>query len=594
MRPLARVLLTAALLAIPSASAGAAVYCVPASFSCGGTGKPDLASAVTAASLVAGVDDILLAPGTFPASGVTANLSNPVHIKGSGRAETVIEGATSGTGLQLYGPDQRISDLTVHEPDHGHNTALRLDGGGVGTDIRVDQRENTDSSVTAISLVHGSGLVDSEALARTATVPVAYGVYVDNSDGSDSLITGLVASGGYAVDVTNGSGSATVRFAQLTGHVYGLLAAADSVLLEDSTVTGAPVVSYLSGGADDITTTVRHVTINGSYAGIESYTGGRTAHLLVSNTAIVGGNTDPETPDLDVRASAGATGILDADYSFFRADHALTAGFGGTETLTPGTHNVNGADAKLVALAAGDLRPRWDSPLVDKGDPVPGGGEPMADLAGGDRTVNGVTDIGAYEYGRHTPTLTVSAAPGSVLTGEGVTFSATVVDADPGELPVVTWAFDDGTTATGAMVSHAFTTAGTHTAVATATDSTGLSATAVAPVTVTAPFVPKAMAPQFGFKKLTAKGGAVRIRLSCPVAAANCKGIVRLLLAGKKTELGRARYSFVNGTSATVKVRLTKAARKRLRKARRGLRVKVVAKPAGAAANSKTVRLTGR
>jgi hypothetical protein len=102
------------------------------------------------------------------------------------------------------------------------------------------------------------------------------------------------------------------------------------------------------------------------------------------------------------------------------------------------------------------------------------------------------------------------------------------------------------------------------------------------------------MAPQFGFKKLTAKGGAVRIRLSCPVAAANCKGIVRLLLAGKKTELGRARYSFVNGTGATVKVRLTKAARKRLRKARRGLRVKVVAKPAGAAANSKTVRLTGR
>jgi hypothetical protein len=186
-----------------------------------------------------------------------------------------------------------------------------------------------------------------------------------------------------------------------------------------------------------------------------------------------------------------------------------------------------------------------------------------------------------------------------------VTFGATVADADPGELPSVTWAFDDGSApVSGLVVTHAFATPGPHTATVTATDPSGLTATGQASVTITAPFLPRAaLAPTFGFKKLRARKGIVRVRLSCPVAAADCAGRIELRLArkpkakglaAKTVVLGRARYAIANGTTKTIRVRLTKSARNRLRRARHGLNVKVVARPAAGAARSKTVRLTGR
>jgi hypothetical protein len=82
--------------------------------------------------------------------------------------------------------------------------------------------------------------------------------------------------------------------------------------------------------------------------------------------------------------------------------------------------------------------------------------------------------------------------------------------------------------------------------------------------------------------------------LSCPVIALDCAGTVNLRLGAKKVTLGKARYRIARGTKKTIRIKLTKSARKRLRKARHGLRVKVTAKPTGAAAKSKTVRLTGR
>src|SRR5262249_34950221 len=49
------------------------------------------------------------------------------------------------------------------------------------------------------------------------------------------------------------------------------------------------------------------------------------------------------------------------------------------------------------------------------------------------------------------------------------------------------WTFDDGFSATGEAVSHAFTTAGQHTGTVTVTDPTGLKATSTATVTVISP-----------------------------------------------------------------------------------------------------------
>ncbi len=467
--------------------------------------------------------------------------------------------------------------------------------------MRADQRDNSDGSASAVSLFGGASFLDGEALARTGTLPVTYGIYVNNDAAEPSLISGALVTGGYAIS-TAGAGSATVRFARVTGKIRGIDIGTADTLVEDSVVSGAPVLAYLASGGD-ILATVRHVTLNGTYAGVESDVSGKTAHMVVSNTAVVGGNPDPETADVYLRALSGATGIVEVDYSFFRSDHVTIAGAGST-TYTEGTHTINGADAKVVDIVHGDLRPRFDSPLVDAGDPVPAGGEPMADIAGEFRAVNGRTDIGAHEYGRHTPTVSATASKASAIIGDPITFNAAAGDADPAEFPDVTWAFDDGTTVSGILAFHAFATAGTHIATVTATDPAGLSATAVVAVTIVPGIVPaKAMAPAFGFKKLKARGGVVGVPLSCPVVAADCAGTIELRLAPKpkakgvatKTVvLGRKRYAIARGTHKTIRVKLTKSARRRLGRARHGLLVRVVAKPKGAAAKSKTVRLTGR
>jgi PKD repeat protein len=195
-------------------------------------------------------------------------------------------------------------------------------------------------------------------------------------------------------------------------------------------------------------------------------------------------------------------------------------------------------------------------------------------------------------------------SPGSAFVGDPVTFKAATGDADPNEFPEVTWSFDDGATASGIIVSHAFTTPGTHIVRATATDPTGLTATAPASLTIAAPVVPRpAMAPAFGFRKLKARRGIVRVLLTCPVIATDCSGTIELRLApkpkakgvaSKTVVLGRKHYALANGTHKTIRVKLTKSARRRLKRARHGLLVKVVAKPKGAASKSKTVRLTGR
>src|SRR3954452_539739 len=106
----------AATMAIAASGASAATYCVPAHSGCAGTAEPTLAAAISAANSDTAIDDILIGPGSFPASNIVASVSNPVHIAGSGIDATRLEGATSGFGLTLYGAAQSIADLTIHEP----------------------------------------------------------------------------------------------------------------------------------------------------------------------------------------------------------------------------------------------------------------------------------------------------------------------------------------------------------------------------------------------------------------------------------------------------------------------------------------------
>lgn len=89
-----------------------------------------------------------------------------------------------------------------------------------------------------------------------------------------------------------------------------------------------------------------------------------------------------------------------------------------------------------------------------------------------------------------------------------MTFSATGADPDHGDSPLTyAWRFDDGASAAGAVVRHAFAHHGRHTGAVTVTDPTGLTATAAVSVPVSDRTPPV-------LSRLSARGRTFHFRLS--------------------------------------------------------------------------------
>jgi PKD repeat protein len=575
--------------AVACASASAATICVPALVSGCDSSKSTVTAALAAANAAADADEILLAPGSYALpAGVVGQAGYPVQIVGSGIEQTVIQaGGADFYGVSLYGTSDAITDLTIHEAAAGNHTALLLDGGRAQR-VRIDQRANSNSNAVAAEVRNGASFLDGEALSSLVTssgIPAA--LVLAAAAGQTDHVTNSLVQGDDALSIT-GVGTVVVSRSRVVGSSHTVDAFdGTTTIVEDSTLRGGPAVAT-ARNTFDAALTLRHDTLDTAQVQAWGSSAGHVAHVVVSNTALVGGG--PEFTQFVIDTTGTGTGEIEVDHSFYggaaRVDQ--TPAPSSTNEFIDGGGDVIGTDARLLS----DLEPPFDSPLVDAGGAVSADESPT-DLAGEPRTVNGRTDIGAYEYGRHAPTVDASVGRASALVGEPLQFFATALDADPGEVPAVTWLFDDGATATGMTAVHAFATPGTHIARATATDPTGQTATSTVLVTVTSPpALNKPAAPAFLFKRLKSRSGVVRVLLSCPATATDCSGALTLQL--KRERLGRARYALVHGTKRTVRVKLVRSARRRLAHARHGLRVQVVAKPADAAARRKTVRLTGR
>jgi hypothetical protein len=150
--------------------------------------------------------------------------------------------------------------------------------------------------------------------------------------------------------------------------------------------------------------------------------------------------------------------------------------------------------------------------------------------------------------------------------------------ADPdGEAVTLTWAFDDGATVTGEHASHAWTEPGTHIAMVTATDPTGLTDSHTFLVDVQPNpnhimALPTSPRPGFAFPDVGArpkavlaagglrlsKTGAVAVRLICHVR--RCKGTVALALAVKR--FATASFSSDAEQTTTTSVRVSRVTAK--------------------------------
>ena len=476
-----------------AAQAGATTYCVAPATGCGGGDLPTLAAALTAAHGNVGADDVRLGAGTLtdgPWSYVDGTGTNPVTIRGAGQFESQLASLGAGPTLTLvngnadnvvvYGPGLAPAPAVAVHLTAGtlSNSEVLVPTGGRGVDA-------TAATVDHLAIVPAGGTTSGHTAVRA-----------DNATIRDSSIS--TTNG---VEVVNPP--VAVRRSTIVTKGYGLQSGlsgttiTDSqVVLNDPTAVGVEGICDLTTGT--ITIDATNLTVTGPGSGGIAFRsiGGQLCggHVAVSSSLVQGVGTTADC----------APGIGTASVVISYSDADLAGGGKVTGNCNGGV--VDGghdffADPLLASLATLQPVPRFDSPLVDAGDPAaPGIGQPT-DFAGLPRAVNGRRDVGAFEYGRRAPALSVAAGAATVLPAEPVTFTATVSDPDLGDAVTVGWTFDDGTSATGAEAGHAFAAAGTHTATATATDSAGVTTvrdvavTVATPAQVTPQSVPPAIVP---------------------------------------------------------------------------------------------------
>ena len=392
--------------------------------------------------------------------------TNPVTIRGAGQLDSQLISAGGGPTLALTGGS--ADNVVVRAPPAG---------------VAVNLTQGTLSNSQVLVSTNGRGV--------DATAATVDHVAIMPAGGSTSGHTAVRADNATVVDsslsTTNGvevvNSPVAVRRSTIVTKGYGLQSAltgtsiTDSlIVLNDPTAVGVESICDIATGTNPIGAT--NLTVTGAVSGGIAFRsiGGQSCGgaVAVSSSLVQGVGT---TADCEPGSGTASVAVSYSDADLTGAGKVM-----GTCTGTVDAGNNFLADPKLASPATLQPVPRFDSPLVDAGDPAaPSAGQPT-DLAGLPRAVNGRRDVGAFEYGRRAPSLSVASSPATVLTAEPVTFTATTSDPDLGDAVTVGWSFDDGATATGTQVTHAFAAAGMHAATATATDSAGV--TTVRAVTV--------------------------------------------------------------------------------------------------------------
>ncbi|MDA0136475.1 PKD domain-containing protein [Solirubrobacter deserti] len=441
-----------------AAPAAAAEVCVATTTPCPVHNAATLAAALDAAEALPGDDTVRVGPGTHTGP-FSYGGGGALTLVGEGIGTTVLDSTTNQV-LGGIGTAVTVRDLTVRASDAAASTGVNLAGGTL-------ERVRVEGGQRAV-LVAGGGTLSE--------------VEIDTRAGTALRVNG---------------GTPTIRRSRIVGGVY----TAD----EDLTMVDTRVErDGIDGGGPSASVTLRNVLI--------AVDGPQEPGLRLGNGAIDAdhvtvvhrGGAAPGTPG--VHAAPGATITLESsivsgfpvslkreasndpvgttDLFVRRSSYAfdrvvdVPGTSGGVSELGPG--NV---DAESGFVGAGDFRLRGDAAQVDRGMLT---GITALELGGFARTVDGDgdgeahTDMGAFEYRRLAPVVTLQA-PATALAGQPVALAATASDPDGDPLEYA-WSFG----ATGATTTHAFA-AGTQLVTVTVTDAGGRTATASAVVDVAAP-----------------------------------------------------------------------------------------------------------
>jgi PKD repeat protein len=636
--PLAVLILTA--LAAATATASADVYCVHANASqpCAAGSHDegsDLQAAFNAAQASASAGTVRIGAGTYQAptqGGFSYNGAPAIDVIGAGKGSTVLTGVSHDFARVLTigtAAGSTVSDLSLRLPAFTYTRGLEMHG-GTAHDIEVTNDPGAVEA-TGVSLLGGATLHDSAVHLTGAQSDFNIGVASDAGPNTISDVTvvsptyGLLASGP----------TTTVRRGRFTAGSAAVLAQGGTLNVDDSllvaTGTSPSALAAYDGSAAGSNVNGTNLTLvnTGDQAGAAGVLAngqqpGYTAEIDLYNSIVHGFPTALKTANQGIVTTSaddlqGTSSTVDGGHIYGSTTNVA---------LAPG----------FVDEAGGDYHLRHDSPLIDlsalvfSANPtdLDGRPRPVPWRTGGASTPQ---DIGAFEYQHSAPVAAAAASDADVAIGQSVTFDATAShDPDAGDQLTYQWAFDDGATAAGATVRHAFATAGAHTATLTVTDPTGLTATAVAgtaahaPATVgpsgsapsgapTTPVAPAGGPAAPTTHRATAKlalVGAPKVHGSAIALTVRCSGATCLAIAARATTVerlhaGRTRTRTVTvgtvalarlsaGAQRTLTLRLNATGRRLLARSGR-VSVTLAVSVAGSSTHRltvKTVRLTVR
>ena len=361
----------------------------------------------------AGGPDVVSVPAGAYAGNFSYN-GDPVVVEGVDRATTELT-ASTGTTFLLVAPQSTVRNLSIENTQSGViGSALWLTKGGTVQDVELTATGNNvyglrsvgDTAVMGARIVVGpdnTGLLQNGA--GTMTISRAT---IEASGGSSSV--GVRADAvGAAVQAARLRSLGVSR--PLSATFGGSLTVRDSLLVLPA---GAPATAFEVGDQNNLTNFTSNVaadrvTVIGDPAanqtGARVYANSAGDDFEVSiHDSLLRGVMHPLSCD-----SSAGKGRTTADWSSLPP---TGDGSGGAGCTVARTNPVAGTPI-FVDAPGGDYHQRYDSPLVDAGDPAPL--TAIDDLDGLGRPV-GRTDLGAYEYQGQSaspPTTVTIAPPGS-------------------------------------------------------------------------------------------------------------------------------------------------------------------------------------
>jgi hypothetical protein len=473
----------------PAAQAAPVTRCVGAPAGCTGTSysgdATGLQQALDDSEIHIDPDLVRIGPGTYvaPATNGFNYSSGELDIQGDGTTSTIIKptDADGSVGLSVDAggtANSEISDLGVQLQSRTNQNGLFLEA-VVARNVSVTgPTPNPASSNTGVLLNGHARLSDS-------TVNIPGELFAAESDSAGNEVFDSTLN---AVIGVEGSVNVTVEHCRITAQregvgVGGATATVDDSLLQISDA-GAPASQGLrafNAGTID----AHDLTIIGTGAdqGVTaSNSGAGTSTVNVDSSIIQGFGADLHTAD-----SGPGTSVVSPDYTRFTTSDTSDGG-----SISAGTGNDTTSPPGFVNEAAGDFRLRFDSALIDAGDPVA-----MTldeDLDGRTRVVDGdgdstaVVDMGAFEYQRQPPTAGI-IGPDSGQPNEPLTFTSRAADPDPGDVLASSWSIA-GQPDTGATVVRSFAAPGKYPVTLTVTDPTGQTSTSTQTVTIADSLIP--------------------------------------------------------------------------------------------------------